>query len=624
MSKAYDLLNKYWGWSDFRSGQEEAIHASLSAENTLVVLPTGGGKSLCYQMSALLQEGICVVVSPLIALMIDQVNSLKRKNIRAMSIHGTMRENELVEALDQCAFGNIKLLYLSPERLLNPIVTQRLKTLDISLLAVDEAHCISQWGHDFRPAYRKIGEFHKLINEPPIMALTATATPKVKEDIIASLELKDTKLIQTSFVRENLSYRVVHTENKLGAIKQMIANRSENIIIYLRTRKHCETLVEQLQLESITARYFHGGSTNKPQLIDEWQSGRYPIMVATSAFGMGIDQSNVRQVIHLALPESIENYYQEAGRAGRDKKPATATIVTSARDVQVVERQFIDSISDPAFIRQVYFKLCSFFQIAYGELPQDPLDLSFETFTNSYDLPPKKTYEAFKVFDRIGSIRLTNLVVERFRFQVLYKGKELQKLIAKESILSTLLNTLVRLYPNITETAQSVDGNQLSKRTGIGMEKLKEYFAALEQNKYAEITSWDCDTRLYFLEPREDDYILNRAVNHVKQSIQTRKNQLQAVKDYINDDKNCKQAFLLNYFGDTNNDSCGQCSSCVSSPSATQLQTSILDVLKQQPATVKKLSKLLETEEKTIIAVVMEMLNEELVLEKNQLFHINQ
>ena len=189
MSKAHDLLNKYWGWSDFRSGQEEAIHTSLSAENTLVVLPTGGGKSLCYQMSALLQEGICVVVSPLIALMIDQVNSLKRKNIRAMSIHGTMRENELVEALDQCAFGNIKLLYLSPERLLNPIVTQRLKTLDISLLAVDEAHCISQWGHDFRPAYRKIGEFHKLINEPPIMALTATATPKVKEDIIASLEL---------------------------------------------------------------------------------------------------------------------------------------------------------------------------------------------------------------------------------------------------------------------------------------------------------------------------------------------------------------------------------------------------------------------------------------------------
>ncbi|MED5363748.1 MAG: RecQ family ATP-dependent DNA helicase, partial [Bacteroidota bacterium] len=469
MSKAHDLLNKYWGWSDFRSGQEEAILASLSAENTLVVLPTGGGKSLCYQMSALLQEGICVVVSPIIALRIDQVNSLKRKNIRAMSIHGTMRENELVEALDQCAFGNIKLLYLSPERLLNPIVVQRLKTLDISLLAVDEAHCISQWGHDFRPAYRKIGEFHKLINEPPIMALTATATPKVKEDIIASLELKDTKLIQTSFIRENLSYRVVHTENKLGAIKEMIANRSETIIIYLRTRKHCETLVEQLQLEGIAARYLHGGSTNKPQLIDEWQNGRYPIMVATSAFGMGIDQSNVRQVIHLALPESIENYYQEAGRAGRDKKPATATIVTSARDVQVVERQFIDTISDPEFINQVYFKLCSYFQIAYGELPQDPLDLSFETFTNSYDLPPKKTYEALKVFDRIGSIRLTNLVVERFRLQVLYKAKELQKLIAKESVLSTLLNTLVRLYPNITEIAQSVDGNQLSKRTGIGM-----------------------------------------------------------------------------------------------------------------------------------------------------------
>ena len=624
MSKAQDLLKKHWGWSDFRPGQEEAILASLSKENTLVVLPTGGGKSLCYQMSALLQEGICIVVSPLIALMIDQVNSLQRKNIRAMSIHGAMHENELVEALDQCAFGKIKLLYLSPERLLNPIVTQRLKTLQISLLAVDEAHCISQWGHDFRPAYRKIGAFHKMIDEPPIMALTATATPKVKEDILASLELKDTKLIQTSFYRENLSYKVIHTENKLGTIKKLLSNSSGSVIVYLRTRKHCESFVEQLQLEGIAARYFHGGSLNKSQLIHEWQIGRYPIMVATSAFGMGIDQSNVRQVIHLALPESIENYYQEAGRAGRDEKPATATIITSNRDVQAAQRQFVHSIPDPAFVRFMYYKLCAYFQIAYGELPQDPLDFSFEDFIKSYQLPSKKTYEAFQVFDRIGSIRWTNLVVERYRLQVLYKGKELNNLIRKESVLSTLLNTLVRLYPNITETAQSVDGNQLSKRTGIGVVKLKEYLRGLEQNKYAEITSWNCDTRLFFLEPREDDYILNRAINHVKQSVQTRKNQLQAVKDYIQDHKRCKQVLLLDYFGETNNSSCGHCSSCVSTPSAAHLQTSILAVLKQQPATVKKLSKLLETEEKTIIAIVMEMLNEELVLEKNQFFHINQ
>ena len=228
MSSARELLQKHWGLSDFRPGQKEVIDASLSGKNTLVVLPTGGGKSLCFQLTALLQDGICVVVSPLMALMIDQVSALKSKNIRAMSIHGSMGENDLVEALDQCAFGNIKLLYLSPERLRNPIVCERLKTLPISLLAVDEAHCISQWGHDFRPAYRQITQFHSIINKPPVMALTATATQRVKADIIASLKLEDTQLIQTSFFRPNLSYQVIHTENKLGTIRSMLKNSSGN------------------------------------------------------------------------------------------------------------------------------------------------------------------------------------------------------------------------------------------------------------------------------------------------------------------------------------------------------------------------------------------------------------
>ena len=624
MSTARKLLQKHWGWSDFRPGQEEAIDASLSGKNTLVVLPTGGGKSLCFQLTALLQDGICVVVSPLVALMIDQVSALKSKNIRAMSIHGSMNENELIEALDQCAFGNIKLLYLSPERLRNPIVTERLKTLPISLLAVDEAHCISQWGHDFRPAYRQISQFHSVINRPPVMALTATATPKVKEDILASLQLDDAQLIQTSFFRPNLSYKIVRTENKLDTIQSILKNSSGNTILYLRTRKHCETLVEQLRMEGIRAQYFHGGSFNKSELIEEWQSGRNPIMVATSAFGMGIDQANVRQVIHAALPESIESYYQEAGRAGRDQQPATAIVVTSARDMQVAINQFMDSIPNADLVRQVYVKLCAYFQIAYGELPQEPLDMSFEIFVNTYNFPSKKTYEVFRIFDRIGCIRWSNLVVKRFRLQVLYKGKELSNLIRKNSPLSTTLNILVRLYPNITEAAQSVDGNQLSKRTGIGMDQLKVHFAALEKNGYAAISSWNCDTRLFFLEPREDEYILTRAINHLNQSLETKKIQLKAVEHYVENNKRCKQALLLNYFGETNSAECGHCSTCQSTPNPAQLQSSILTVLQKQPSSVENLSKLLVIEEKTIIASLMEMLNEERILQKDHLFHINQ
>lgn len=623
MSSARKLLQKHWGWSEFRTGQEEAIDASLSGKNTLIVLPTGGGKSLCFQLTALLQDGICVVVSPLVALMIDQVSALKSKNIRAISIHGSMRENELVEALDQCAFGNIKLLYLSPERLRNPIVCERLKTLPISLLAIDEAHCISQWGHDFRPAYRQIAQFHSIINKPTVMALTATATQKVKADIIASLQLDDTELIQTSFFRPNLSYQVIHTENKLGTIQSMLKNSSGNTILYLRTRKHCETLVEQLRMEGIRAQYFHGGSSNKTELIEKWQSGREPIMVATSAFGMGIDQANVRQVIHAALPESIESYYQEAGRAGRDGQPAKATIVTSARDMQVVSSQFMDSFPSADLVRQVYAKLCAYFQIAYGEIPPEPLDMSFESFVSTYNFPSKKTYEVFRLFDRIGCIRWSNLVVERFRMQVLYKGKELRDLIRKNSPLSTILNILVRLYPNITQAAQLVDGNQLSKRTGIGLDQLKVHFAALEKNGYAAISSWNCDASLFFLEPREDEHILTRAIAHLNQSLETRKVQLKAVQYYVENDKQCKQALLIDYFGETNNTACGHCSTCQSTPNPAQLQSSIMAILKKQPASAKNISKLLVTEEKTIIASLMEMLNEERILQKDQLFYIN-
>ena len=624
MSSARELLQKHWGWPDFRSGQKEAIDASLSGKNTLVVLPTGGGKSLCFQLTALLQDGICVVVSPLVALMIDQVSALKSKNVRAMSIHGSMGENELVEALDQCAFGNIKLLYLSPERLRNPIVCERLKTLPISLLAVDEAHCISQWGHDFRPAYRQIAQFHSIVNKPPVMALTATATPKVKADIIASLQLEDTQLIQTSFFRPNLSYQVIHTENKLGTIQSMLKNSSGNTILYLRTRGHCETLVEQLRMEGIRARYFHGGSSNKTELIEDWQSGREPIMVATSAFGMGIDQANVRQVIHAALPESIESYYQEAGRAGRDEQPAKATIVTSARDMQVVSSQFMNSFPRADLVRQVYAKLCAYFQIAYGEIPLEPLDMSFEGFVDTYNFPSKKTYEVFRLFDRIGCIRWSNLVVERFRMQVLYKGKELRNLIRKDSSLSTILNILVRLYPNITESAQSVDGNQLSKRTGIGLDQLKVHFAALEKNGYAAISSWNCDTRLFFLEPREDEYILTRAIKQLDQSFETRKAQLKAVKDYVENDKQCRQALLLDYFGETSKTACEHCSTCYSAPNPARFQSSIMAILQKQPASVENLSKLLVIEEKTIIASLMEMLNEERILQKDHLFYINE
>ena len=273
-------------------------------------------------------------------------------------------------------------------------------------------------------------------------------------------------------------------------------------------------------------------------------------------------------------------------------------------------------------MRQVYIKLCAYFQIAYGELPLEPLDMSFENFVNTYNFPSKKTYEVFRIFDQIGCIRLSNLVVERFRLIVLYKGKELNNLIRKKSSLSTILNILVRLYPNITETPQAIDGYQLSKRTGVGLNQLKVHFAALEKKGYAAISSWNCDTRLFFLEPREDEYILTRAIKHLDQSLETRKVQLKAVQDYVENEKQCNQALLLDYFGETTKTVCGHCSTCQSAPNPARLQSSIITILKKQPASLENLSKLLVIEEKTIIASLMEMLNEERILQKDQLFHV--
>lgn len=622
MNSPQALMEKYWGWSEFRPGQKEAISASISGKNTLVLLPTGGGKSLCYQLAALSMGGVCVVVSPLIALMIDQVEALKSKNIRAMSISGPMRENELVEALDQCAFGDISFLYISPERLQNPIVLQRLKTLSISLLAVDEAHCISQWGHDFRPSYRKINNFHQFIGKPPVMALTATATPKVKQDITDTLELPDTQIIQTSFVRPNLLYQVHQTENKLASIQSLLTNATGNTIIYLRTRRHCETLVEQLGISGIRANYFHGGSENKTKLIEEWSSGRNPIMVATTAFGMGIDQPNVRQVIHAALPESVESYYQEAGRAGRDGKRARAIIINSKRDVETLKRQFIDPIPNYDFICQVYTKVCSYFQIAYGELPEEPLDLSFKKFLETYRFSSKKTYEAFQIFDKVDSIRWTNQLRQKYSLQILYKGKELRKYIEKNAPLSSLVNVLVRLYPKITENYQSIDVIKLSKRTGVHLERLKEQLTALAQNGLADIDAWQCDTRLYFLEPREDKHTLSKVKKHLTQLKNTRKLQLKSIENYIKENEICKQSMIVKYFGEKVEAPCGQCSSCQSEPNSIQLQKRILEALQSHPLSVIELSQLLVTEEKVIIAALDEMINEEKIKRLNGKFHI--
>lgn len=619
--KPGSILKKYWGWEQFRPGQEEAIQSGLEGRDSLVILPTGGGKSLCYQLVGLCQESLTLVISPLVALMMDQVKSLQDKGINAMSISGTLKEQELVTALDRCQYGELQFLFVSPERLQHPLVRERLQSLTIGMLVVDEAHCISQWGHDFRPSYRKIHEIFPLIHHPVVMALTATATPRVKEDIIASLQLREPKTVQTSFDRPNLSYKVIHTDNKLGELSELLIRCKGNAIVYLRTRKHCESLVEQLKLQGIQANYFHGGSDNKEKLLSQWLSGQIPVMVATTAFGMGIDQSNVRCVVHAALPESMESYYQEAGRAGRDNLAADAVVLVGNRDLTNLYNQFLATTPSFEEIKSVYLKMCSFLQIAYGERPEEQLDFSFEQFTNAYSLAPIKTYKTLKLLDQYGLIQLHKYHTKTHLIKVLIDGDMLATQSAKENPSGVILELLVRQYGGIGHQYQKMHMSWLERRTGIQVEILEQHFLKMEQQGIIELKSIRSDMGIWFLEPRQDDYSLSRIKKLLKQKVKSTKKQLKAVEAYVQSQE-CKRNMILNYFGEETSETCGQCSYCEKPNSPNSISQDILGFLQHEPTTASGLAQLVNTNSKKLNEALMRLLDEEKITHRNNKYSL--
>ena len=615
------ILKKYWGWDAFRPGQEEAIQSGIAGRDTLVILPTGGGKSLCYQLVGLHQEQMTLVISPLVALMMDQVKSLKDKGFNALSISGSLKEQELVEALDHCQYGGLDFLFVSPERLQNPLVRERLQSLTIALLVVDEAHCISQWGHDFRPAYRKIHEVFPLINHPTIMALTATATPKVQEDIMDTLQLRSPKTVQTSFDRPNLCYKVMQTDNKLGALSELLQKSEGNAIVYLRTRKHCETLAEQLRMQGIQGQHFHGGSDNKEKLLAQWASGKMPVMVATTAFGMGIDQSNVRCVIHAALPESMENYYQEAGRAGRDNLAAKAVILTGNRDLENLHNQFVASIPSYEEIKSVYLKICSFLQVAYGEKPEELLDFSFEAFSKAYSLSPTKSYNSLRLLDQYGLIQLQKNHTKKYYIKVLIDGDALTTYSQKDHPSGLILELLVRQYGGIGHQRQQIHMSWLQKRTGIQSESIEQHFIKMEQQGVIELKSIRSDMGIWFLEPRQDDYGLSRVKKLLKQKVKATKKQLKSVQNYI-EIQSCKRNLILNYFGEKTTESCGQCSFCKKPKHQNSISQDILGFLQREPATESALTQKCNTDSKTLNTALMRLLDEEKIIHHNNKYSL--
>ena len=565
MPKALEILQKYWKHDQFRSLQKEIIDSVLSGQDTFALLPTGGGKSICFQVPALMNDGICLVISPLVALMKDQVQNLQKLDIKAIALTGGIKSDELVTLLDNCQFGNYKFLYLSPERLQTEWVLERIKQLPISIIAIDEAHCVSQWGHDFRPSYLKISNLKTHFPKVPFIALTASATKRVQEDVILQLGLEKTAVFQKSFNRENIAYFVLEAEDKLFRMEQILKKNPEPSIIYVRNRKSCLDVSSQLQALGFQSTYYHGGlsAKEKDKNMQLWMSEEAQVIVATNAFGMGIDKANVKTVIHIQLPENIENYYQEAGRAGRNEEKAYAVLLTSPSDKSNAESQFIAVLPDKKFLNTMYVKLCNYFQIAYGEGIEEQFSFNLNQFCGKYEFPILKTYNAMQFLDRQGIITLSQEFSEKVTVQFIIPSKEVLRYMSLNRKDEPILLALLRSYPGIHEVPAALNMAMIAKKAETSETAVNALLHQLMEKGIIEYHAKSNDTQLIFNVIREDERTINGVSKCLEAQNNLKKEQLKSVLEFVKDTENCKSKLILNYFGEKSEDNCGICSYCI-------------------------------------------------------------
>lgn len=624
MQQALDILKQYWNHDTFREPQDKIIQSVLEGKDTFALMPTGGGKSVCFQIPAMMKEGLCLVISPLIALMKDQVDNLEKRNIKAIALTGGIGTDELSDLLDNCKFGNYKFLYLSPERLQADWVIERIKDLPINLVAIDEAHCVSQWGHDFRPAYLQLSALKKHLPHVPFLALTASATERVQKDIITQLGLDNPAIFKKSFARENLAYMVFETEDKLHRIQQILTKNPEPSIIYVRNRKSCHDVSSQLQSLGFKATFYHGGLKEKEKEANMqlWLTEKAQVIVATNAFGMGIDKANVKTVVHIQLPDNLESYYQEAGRAGRSGQKSFGVLLVNQSDIAIGRQQFLEVLPDKKFLKEVYSRLNSFLQIAYGEGMGTTYPFNFNNFCQQYKLPAAKTYNALQFLDRQGILTLSQQFTEKVTIQFIIPSKEVMRYISLNPADEEMLLAILRNYSGIFDMETALNMSLITNKSKATEEQVMNLLERLAQKEIITLRSSGNDSSITFNEVREDEHTINRVSKFLENQNDIKVHQFEKVVDYVTNTDTCKSRLILEYFDEKSTADCGICSYCISKKrkpvSPIESANAILEVLKNGSSNSKELeSKLDLTAEETIFALQLLLENDRITMNTN-------
>ena len=618
-----EILKQYWNYDNFRGIQEEIIESIGKGHDTLGLMPTGGGKSITFQVPALAQPGLCLVITPLIALMKDQVRNLRDRGIKALAVYSGMTREEIVVALENCIFGDYKFLYISPERLDTDIFRAKLRNMKINMITVDESHCISQWGYDFRPAYLKISEIRELLPTVPVLALTATATPEVVKDIQTKLGFReDSRIFRMSFERKNLAYIVRNTESKQEELLHILNSVSGSAIVYTRNRKRTREVAELLVNNEITATFYHAGLNNdvKDQRQKSWLSGESRVMVATNAFGMGIDKPDVRLVIHVDLPDSPEAYFQEAGRAGRDGQKAYAVLLYAKSDKATLSKRITDTFPDKEYIRKVYEDVNYYFQMAMGDGLGCTFAVNLDEFCRNFKHFPVQADSALKILTRAGYLEYTDEQDNASRILFTIHRDELYKLRETDPETEKLINVILRSYTGLFTDYAYINEDSLAIRSGLTRQRIYEILLMLTRRHILHYIPRKKTPYIIYTRERQEAgrlAITRDIYEERKESYITR---IKAMTEYATAEDKCRSRMLLRYFGEKNEHNCGLCDVCLSKHHSgmklgefQEMENQIREQLETSPLSAATLLNRINGEREKAERVLSYLLSEEII-----------